>query len=327
MSGQGSAKTMGGFSDSPYGSDSLTARSYGKALFALAQSDPRVVCLGADLTQPTETNLMRDKLPDRFVMLGIAEANMMGVAGGMARCGDMPFTHTFCVFATRRAYDQVAMQIAYPRLNVKIVGFMPGLTTPLGVSHQAIDDIALMRALPNMAIVEPSGPEQIHGAVRAVAAWDGPVYLRLSVASGRPDEILPMRALEIGKGEVLIRGEDVAVIASGITVAAGLEAARRLEPEFSVTVVNMHSVKPLDTELVRDLAASHRAVLTVENHSIIGGLGSAVAETLASSGRATRFAMLGVQDVFAEGGSTGFLMKRYGLDAEAIDAKARELLA
>lgn len=327
MSGQGSTRMMGGFSDNACGSDSLTARSYGKALFALSESDPRVVCLGADLTQPTETYLMRDKVSDRFVMLGIAEANMMGVAGGMARCGDMPFTHTFCVFATRRAYDQVAMQIAYPRLNVKIVGFMPGLTTPLGVSHQAIDDVALMRALPNMAIVEPSGPEQIHGTVRAVAAWDGPVYLRLPVASGRPDNLIPMRTLEIGKGEVLKRGEDVAVIASGITVAAGLEAARLLEREYSVTVVNMHTVKPLDAELVRDLAATHRAVLAVENHSIIGGLGSAVAETLALSGSATRFAMLGVQDVFAEGGSTGFLMKRYGLDAEAIATQARAILA
>lgn len=320
--------TMGGFADGGlYGSEALTARSYGKALFALAEADERVVCLGADLTQPTETGLMRDKAAERFVMLGIAEANMIGVAGGMARCGDIPFTHTFCVFATRRAHDQVAMQVAYPRLNVKIVGFMPGLTTPLGVSHQAIDDVALMRALPNMTIVEPSGPEQIHAAVRAVAAWDGPVYLRLPVASRRPDESVPLRTLAIGKGEVLERGEDVAIIASGVTVPVALEAARLLAPERSVTVVNMHTVKPIDAALVRELAGAHRAVLTVENHSTIGGLGSAVAEVLAVTDLRPRFAMLGVPDVFAEGGSLPYLMAKFGLDPASVATRARELTA
>lgn len=318
--------TLGGFADGLYGSENLTARSYGKALLELAEADPRVVCLGADLTQPTETHLMRDKAAERFVMLGIAEANMMGVAGGMARCGDVPFTHTFCVFATRRAYDQVAMQIAYPRLNVKIVGFLPGLTTPLGVSHQAIDDVALMRALPNMTVVEPSGPEQVHAAVRAVAGWNGPVYLRLPVATRRPDERTPLRPLTIGKGEVLARGEDVAIIASGITVAVAQEAARRLAPARSATVVNMHTVKPLDAELVRELARRHAAVLTVENHSTVGGLGAAVAEVLATAGIGTRFAMLGVQDTFAEGGSTDFLMRKYGIDADRVVARVGELM-
>ena len=316
---------LGGFADGLYGSENLTARSYGKALIELAEHDDRVVCLGADLTQPTETHLMRDKVAERFVMMGIAEANMMGVAGGMARCGDIPFTHTFCVFATRRAYDQVAMQIAYPRLNVKIVGFLPGLTTPLGVSHQAIDDVALMRALPNMTIVEPSGPEQVHAAVRAVAAWDGPVYLRLAVATRRPDADAPLRALTIGKGEVLERGEDIAILASGITVAVARDAARRLAPGLTATVVNIHTPKPLDAALVRDLARTHRALVTVENHSVVGGLGAAVAEVLATAGIGTRFAMLGVQDVFAEGGSTDFLMTKYGISADSVVAKAKEL--
>lgn len=317
---------LGGFADALYGQDGLTARSYGKALFEAAERNERIVCLGADLTQPTETATMRDKASARFVMVGIAEANMMGIAGGMARCGDIPFTHTFCVFATRRAYDQVAMQIAYPRLNVKIVGFMPGLTTPLGVSHQAIDDIALMAALPNMTIVEPSGPEQVHAAVRAVAAHDGPVYLRLPVAQRRPDESVPLRALEIGRGEVLRQGEDIAIIASGITVAAALDAADRLAPARSASVVNMHTLKPFDADMVRDLARRHRAILTVENHSVVGGLGAMVASVLATSGLARPFAMLGVQDVFAEGGTTPFLMKRYGLDAEMIVSRAADLL-
>ena len=149
-------QAVGGFTDADlYGSESLGARSYGKALLATARRDERIVCLGADLTKPTETALFRDQLPQRFFSLGIQEANMIGVAAGMARCGDMPFVHSFCVFVTRRVYDQVAMQVAYPRANVKIVGFIPGLTTSLGVSHQAIDDVALMRALPNMPSSNP----------------------------------------------------------------------------------------------------------------------------------------------------------------------------
>src|ERR1700761_7938660 len=178
-------RTLGGFEDvSLYGAATLGARSYGQALLTLAKQDTRIVCLGADLSQPTETHLIRDQLPAQFFSIGMQEANMIGVAAGMARCGDIPFAHTFCVFATRRVYDQLAMQLAYPRANVKVAGFMPGLTTPLGVSHQAIDDIALMRALPNMVVIEPSGPEQVEAAVRAAAAHDGPVYLRLQRGSG-----------------------------------------------------------------------------------------------------------------------------------------------
>jgi len=319
--------TFGGFADTGlYGSETLSERSYGKALFNLAEADERIVCLGADLTQPTETGLMRDRASDRFVMMGIAEANMIGVAAGMARCGDIPFTHTFCVFATRRCYDQVAMQVAYPQTNVKIVGFMPGLTTPLGVSHQAIDDVALMRALPGMTIVEPSGPEQIHAAVNAVAAWDGPVYLRLPIASRQIDESVPLRGLTIGKGEVLKRGEDVAIITAGVTLPSALQAAEMLAPERSTTVINMHTAKPIDEALIRELARSHRAIVTLENHSTVGGLGSAVAEVLALNGLNPRFAMIGVQDEFAEGGSLPFLMAKFGLDAESVADRVRALL-
>ncbi len=154
-------------------------KAYGRALVELARSRPEVVCVGADLTAPTETDLFRDEIPDQFFNLGMAEANAVGVAAGMARAGDLPFVHTFGVFATRRAFDQVAMQLAYPRVNVKLIGFMPGLTTPGGVTHQAIEDIALMRALPNMTVVEPADTGQIRAAVTALADYDGPVYLRL----------------------------------------------------------------------------------------------------------------------------------------------------
>ena len=318
-------RAVGGFTDSLYGAPTLGARSYGRALFSAAQQDPRIVCLGADLTQPTETYLMRDELPDRFFSLGIQEANMIGVAAGMARCGDIPFAHSFCVFATRRVYDQIAMQLAYPRTNVKIAGFLPGLTTPLGVSHQAIDDIALMRALPNMVIIEPSGPEQVEAAVAAAIAHEGPVYLRLQTAAAG-DAGLPLRGLELGKGEILAEGSDVAILTSGILVKEAMRArALLLQRGLSATVANIHTLKPVDKALVRTLAATHPIILSAENHSVVGGLGSAVAEILAVEAIQVKFAMIGVQDTFAEGGSTTYLLQKYGLDAQHIHDKALEL--
>jgi transketolase len=320
---------MGGFKDARlYRQEALSARSYGKALLAAAKADERIVCLGADLSQPTETYLFRDQIPERFFMLGIQEANMVGVAGGMARSGDIPFAHSFCVFITRRVYDQAAMQAAYPKLPVKLVGFIPGLTTELGVSHQAIDDIALMRALPNMAVIEPSGPEQIAAAVAAALDYDGPVYLRLSIARTKPDETVPLAPLQLGKGLVVREGADVAILACGMMVAEALAAADRLaERGLSATVANMASLKPLDHDLVEALARRHPVMVTAENHSVIGGLGSAVAETLALAGLAPRFGMIGVRDVFAEGGSTAYLMRTYGLTAQSIADKAAELHA
>ena len=315
---------MGGFKDAKfYRQETLGARSYGQALLAAAKADERIVCLGADLTQPTETYLFRDELPERFFMLGIQEANMVGVAGGMARAGDIPFAHSFCVFITRRVYDQIAMQAAYPKLPVKLVGFIPGLATELGVSHQAIDDIALMRALPNMAVIEPSGPEQIGAAFAAALDYDGPVYLRLSIARTKPDETAPLVPFELGKGLVAREGSDVALLACGSLVAQALAAAETLAGQgISATVANMASLKPFDTALVERLARQHPALITAENHSIIGGLGSAVAETLALAGVATRFAMIGVRDTFAEGGTTPYLMEKYGLTARHIVERA-----
>jgi len=318
---------MGGFKDArSYRQEALSARSYGQALLAAAKGDERIVCLGADLSQPTETYLFRDQIPERFFMLGIQEANMVGVAGGMARAGDIPFAHSFCVFITRRVYDQIAMQAAYPKLPVKLVGFIPGLATELGVSHQAIDDIALMRALPNMAVIEPSGPEQVAAAVGAALDYDGPVYLRLSIARSKPDETVPLTPLELGKGLILRSGSDVAILACGAMVAEALAAAELLAQQgLSATVANMASLKPLDADLVESLARAHPVVITAENHSIIGGLGSAVAETLAQASVAPKFAMIGVRDVFAEGGTMAYLMEKYGLSARHIVDKAVEL--
>jgi transketolase len=294
-------------------------RVYGEALLQAAQADERIVALSADLTAATETDLFRDTLPHRFYQVGIAEANMIGIAGGMARQGDMPFVHTFSVFATRRCYDQIAMQLAYPRNNVKIVGFIPGLTTMLGVSHQAIDDIALMRALPNMTIIEPADVRQIPAAVQAAAEHNGPVYLRLRRAEGPAPEPLQVTPMVRGRLDIVRDGQDGVIFACGLMVEAAQAAAQKLAAEgLSVAVANVSSLKPLDEVAIAALAARCGTVVTAENHSVIGGLGAAVAESLLETGVHVGFERVGVRDVFAEGGTTPYLLSRYGLDADAI---------
>ncbi len=293
-------------------------RFYGDALVAAARRDPRIVCLCADLPGPTETDLFKQELPDRYIEAGIAEANMVGMAAGMARFGEIPFLHSFCVFVTRRAYDQVANQIAYPGLPVKLVGFLPGLTTMLGVSHQAIDDIAMMRALPNMTIIEPSGPEQLGAAVEAALEVPGPVYLRMKRPDGAVASLQP-RGIRRGRGDILRTGADGTIVACGLMVSAAVQAADILARQGKeVGVVNMPTIKPLDTDLVIDLASRTGVVVTAENHSIVGGLGSAVAETLLEAAVPVGFARVGVQDTFAEGGTTPYLQAKFGLTAEAI---------
>lgn len=300
-------------------------RIYGEALLELARERPEVVCLSADLTSSTEIDLFRDALPERFFNLGIAEANAIGVAAGMARCGDIPFFHTFSVFCSRRPFDQIAMQLAYPRSNVKIVGFLPGVTTLLGVSHQAIDDLAILRALPNMTLIEPSGPEQMRSAVRAAADHRGPVYLRMKRADARPEREV---ALVIGRGQILREGTHGVVFACGLMVQAALTAASLLAAEgIELCVVNLPTIKPLDRELVITQARRFPVVLTAENHTILGGLGSAVAETLMEAGVRTAFTRVGIKDTFAEGGSTPYLLKKYGLTAEAIVEAFRRVRA
>jgi len=302
-------------------SGSIYPRIYGEALVELARERPEIVCLSADLTSSTEIDLFRDAFPARFYNLGIAEANAVGVAAGMARCGEIPFFHSFSVFTSRRPFDQIAMQLAYPRVNVKLVGFLPGLTTLLGVSHQAIDDLAILRALPNLTLIEPSGPEQMRAAVRAAAEHQGPVYLRMKRADARPEQTVP---LTIGRGEVRREGKDGVFFACGMMVAVALAAADLLAQKGqSVAVVNLPTLKPLDRELVIAQARRCGVVVTAENHTIVGGLGSAVAETLMEASVAAGFVRVGIMDTFAEGGSTPYLAKKYGLTAEALIAAFR----
>lgn len=295
-------------------------KPYGQALLALAHERPNILCLGADLTRQTETDLFRDTLPARFVNAGMAEANMIGIAGGLARAGHVVFVNTFGVFCTRRCYDQIAMAVAYPALDVKIVGFMPGLSSPGGPSHQAIEDVALMRALPNMKVIEPADAVEVRQAVRIVADTPGPVYMRLKRGEN-PVIFGNDHRLELGKAQVLQSADasDVCLIASGMMLATALAAARTLEQHsLAVTVLNVPTLKPLDSATVVEAASRSRLVITAENHTIVGGLGSAVAEAMAEAGIAVPLRRIGIADVFAESGSREYLFSRYGLSTQSI---------
>ena len=295
-------------------------KPYGKALLALARERKEIVCLGADLTRQTETDSFRDTIPDRFFNIGMAEANMIGIAGGLARAGKVVFVNTFGVFCTRRCYEQIAMAVAYPALSVKIVGFMPGLSSPGGPSHQAIEDVALMRALPNMTIVDPADATEIEKAVPIVADLPGPVYLRLKRGES-PVVFEENHKLDPKRAQVILRngGAGVCIIASGMMVPTALAAAGTLgDNGIGATVLNVPVIKPLDADTIVREARARRLVITAENHSVIGGLGSAVAEALAAAAVGVPLHRIGIADVFAESGSRGFLFSRYGLDTQSI---------
>lgn len=301
-------------------------RSYGDALVAAATNDTRIVCLSADLTPPTETDLFRDTFPERYHNIGIAEANMVGIAGGMARSGEIPFIHSFCAFVTKRCFDQITMQAAYPNLPVKIVGFLPGIATLLGVSHQANEDIAMMRAVPNMMVLEPSGPEYHAAAVQLALEHEGPVYLRMKRPEAPSNSAITQQPMHYAKGIVQRDGTDLTIIASGIEVTEAKLAAELLAAHnIDVRVVDMPTIKPIDTELILECAQTTGAIVTAENHNIIGGLGSAVAEVLTDAGIGLPFKRIGVQDQFCEGGTTAFLLKKYGLDSHEISLACREV--
>jgi transketolase len=303
--------------DPPY---PTVLKPYGEALLALGRQRPELICLGADLTRQTETDIFRDAIPERFINVGMAEANMIGIAGGLARAGHVVFVNTFGVFCTRRCFDQIAMAVAYPALNVKIIGFMPGLSSPGGPSHQAIEDVALMRALPNMTVVEPADATEIRQAVAAVAEHEGPVYMRLK--RGEIPAIFDEdHRFDLRKAQILAGGErsDVCIVAAGMMIPAALAAARTLGANgLAITVINAPVIKPLDTATILASVRCSRIVLTVENHTVIGGLGSAVAEAMADAGVGIPLRRVGILDVFAESGSREFLFSRYGLDTQSV---------
>ena len=294
-------------------------KPYGQALVALAKDRDDIVCLSGDLTRQCEIDLFADAFPERFIHAGMAEANMMGIAGALARDGFVPFVHTFGVFATRRPLDQIINAVAFPRLPVRIMGFMPGVSSPGGPSHQAIDDVALMRALPNMTVVDVADAVEVRQVAAAIADVDGPVYVRLKRGE-IPVIFGDDHRLRLDRADVLRRGDDVALLASGMMLAPALAAATVLDTGgLSVSLVNVPVIKPLDVPTVVDVAAAARVVVTAENHTVIGGLGSAVAEALAEAGLGRPLRRVGLRDTFAEGARTApYLFGKYGLSTQAI---------
>jgi transketolase len=297
----------------------IELKPWGRALVDLARRREDVLCLSGDLTRQTEIDLFQSVLPERFIHGGMAEANMVGVAGALARQGFKPFVHTFGVFATRRPFDQIANAVAYPGLPVRLIGFMPGVSTPGGPSHQAIDDVALMRALPNMTVIDVPDAISVSQVPGLIVDVPGPVYVRLK--RGEIPVILDEGyELSLTGADVLTGGDDVALFASGMMLAPALAAARTLAAhDVGATVVNVPVIKPLDTATVQRVAARAKVVLTAENHSVIGGLGSAVAEAMAEAGTGRRLHRIGLADTFAEGSLTGpYLFEKYGLSTQSV---------
>ncbi|HEX8977467.1 MAG TPA: transketolase C-terminal domain-containing protein [Solirubrobacteraceae bacterium] len=294
-------------------------KPYGRALVELAREREEIVCLSGDLTRQCEVDLFEQALPDRFINAGMAEANMISIAGALARCGHLPFVHTFGVFATRRPLDQIVNSVAYPNLPVRIVGFMPGVSSPGGPSHQAIEDVALMRALPNMTVIDVADAVEIAQAVRLIADLPGPAYLRLKRGE-IPVLFEDDHVLSLDRAQVVRPGDEVALVASGMMLPAALAAAATLATAaVSASVVNVPVIKPLDGATVLDAAAAASAVVTAENHSVIGGLGSAVAEVLAEAGLGRRLRRVGLRDTFAEGAqNAATLFLKYGLGTQTI---------
>lgn len=295
-----------------------TRDAYGKALVALGTENQDIVVLDADLSKSTKTADFSKQYPERFFNMGIAEANLIGTAAGFAAAGKIPFASTFAVFATGRAFEQIRNSVAYPKLNVKIAATHAGVTVGEdGGSHQAIEDVAIMRALPNMTVLVPADGEETRQVIYAAALYKGPVYIRM----GRLDVPLLFDEnykFEIGKANVVREGSDVVIFANGLMVAAALEAAQEIEQEgIQVAVVNVASVKPLDAETIIAYAKKTGAVVTAEEHNIIGGLGSAVAEVLGENAP-TPMVRVGVKDTFGESGRPLELLEKYGLTKKEV---------
>ena len=304
-----------------------TREAYGKALAALANTNENVVVLDADLSKSTKTADFKAVAPERFFNMGIAEGNMMGVAAGLSTCGKIPFVSTFAMFAAGRAFEQIRNSICYPKLNVKVCATHAGLTVGEdGASHQAIEDISLMRSVPNMVVINPADDIETEAAIKAVAEMEGPCYVRLGrMAVSRVNDEANYNFV-IGKGITLAEGNDVAIIATGIMVEAALEAKEELAKEgINARVINIHTIKPIDEELIIKAAKETGVIVTAEEHSVIGGLGSAVAEVV-SEKCPVPVLRVGVKDTFGESGKPNELLEKYGLTSNDIVNKVKKSL-
>lgn len=304
-----------------------TRESYGNALKELAEEFPQLVVLDADLAAATKTSTFRGAYPDRHINCGIAESNMVGVAAGLSLTGLVPFVSSFAMFAAGRAFEQVRNSVGYPHLNVKIGATHAGITVGEdGASHQCNEDIALMRTIPGMVVMCPSDDVEAKAAVRAALEHEGPVYIRFGRAAVPVINDRPDYHFEIGKGTVVREGTDVTIVATGICVDSALGAAELLAADgVSAEVINICTIKPLDEDLIISSAKKTGKVVTVEEHSVIGGLGSAVCDCL-SAKHLTPVKKIGMQDVFGESGSAAALVKKYGLDAEGVYQSVKAFL-
>ena len=305
-----------------------TRESYGNALVELGKEHDDLIVLDADLANATKTNTFQKVFPERHYDCGIAECNMMGIAAGIATTGKVPFASTFAMFAAGRAFDQVRNSIGYPHLNVKIGATHAGLSVGEdGASHQCNEDIALMRTIPGMVVISPSDDVEAKAAVKAAYEYVGPVYLRFCRLGAPVINDNPDYKFEIGKGIKMREGKDLTLVATGLMVSRALDAAEKLAAEgIDCEVINIHTIKPLDEELILESAKKTGKVVTVEEHSVIGGLGSAVCDAL-SAKAPTPVLKIGVQDVFGESGPAEEVLHKYGLDAEGICGSIKNWLA
>lgn len=305
----------------------LLTRVHARNLVEWARDRPEVVVLSADLTGSTEIDLFRDTYPERFFSMGMAEQNMMSFAGGLAREGLYPFVHTFAVFLYRRALDQISMSIAYPNLPVRMFGFLPGVTSPGGATHQAIDDLAVLRAVPNLTILETGDATDVETVLDAAHGVDGPVYVRM-LRGEIPRLFDRGEPLRLGEAREISRGTDVALLTSGICTEEALRATRVLR-QRGVSLHHLHvsTLKPFrDPRILEAAAGARYGVVTMENHTVLGGLGTAVAEVLAEAGVGAKLRRLGIADRYAHGASRRYLMREMGIDARALVAAVEGLL-
>ena len=304
-----------------------TRESYGNALVEVGKENPDVVVLDADLANATKTGVFQKEFPDRHIYCGIAECNMTGIAAGLSTCGKIPFISSFAMFAAGRNYEQVRNSIGYPHLNVKIGATHAGITVGEdGASHQCLEDIALMRTIPGMTVIVPADDTEARAAVHAAVDYVGPVYLRFGRSAVPVINDPETYKFEMGKGVVLREGKDVTIVATGIMVANALDAAEALAAEgIDAEVINIHTIQPLDEELIIKSATKTGKVVTAEEHSVIGGLGSAVCDCL-SAKHPVPVCKIGINDQFGESGSAGALVEKYGLDAAGVAKSVKGFL-
>jgi len=308
------------------GEPDTVEKPFGHALSELGRQRGDIVGLTADLGKYTDIDVFGREFPDRYFQLGMAEQNLVGVAAGMARVGFTPFATTYCVFATRRAYDFLSIDLALGRADVKIIAGLPGLTTGYGATHQGIDDLALMRAIPNMVVIDPCDATEIQQAVHSIAEYRGPVYMR--ILRGHVKRVLDPRTYDfrLGKARLLRAGDDIALISTGLMTERALKAADLLgEQQIQAAVLHVPTLKPLDEDAILQVARKAGAVLTLENHSIIGGLGSAVADAICTGGLSVTMGKIGIRDQFIECGSVQHLNEKYGLSVLQIAEAATSL--